>query len=207
MKPAVPLTGQQPSRNLAEAQIAGESSSSGGKDPQDASGSLKIPDCLAPQTIQVARFPKDQMDPVIVGKQTVDVTADQHRGDGNLKNIPDFRAEWGNDERWMNGRKADRLFVDPSDIPGFPQLHGWYVVFSLHEPRYDSNTHKMFQGFGRHIHEDVFIAKLGKDPKSGWTCYVDMPQEFLSAGSRFGAKLWTTPLKEHGTSMMASLIG
>ena len=207
MKPAVPLTGQQTPRNLAEAQLAGESSSSGGGYPQPASGSSKVIDCALPKTIQVARFLKNQMFPVIVGKQTIDVTADQHRGDGNMKNIPDFRAEWGNDERWKNGRKADRLFVAPSDIPEFPQLHGWYVVFSLHEPRYDSNTHKIFQGYGRHIHEDIFIAKLGpKNQQSEWTCYVDMPQEFLSAKSAIGAKLWSTTLVEHGTSMIASLI-
>ena len=209
MDPVVALT-----RNLAEAQMAGECSSGGGGDPQYASGSSKeasappkVLNCAPPQTIQVARFPKDQVDPVIVEKQTVDVTADKNRNDSGLKNIPDFRAEWGNDERWKNERKADRYCVAPSDIPEFPQLHGWYVVFSLHEPKYDSNTHKIFRGFGRHIHEDIFIAKLGDIPKQNrWTCYVDMPQEFLSAKSRLGENLYWIPLAEYGNSMIGSLI-
>ena len=214
MNPVVRLTGQQTPRNLAEAKMAGDNFSSGSGYPQQASGSSKqacgppaVLNCAPPQIIQVARFPKDQVDPVIVGKQTVDVTADQNRNDGNLNHIPDFRAEWGNDERWKNERKADRYYVTPNDMPDFPQLHGWYVVFSLHEPRYDSNTHKIFQGFGRHVHEDIFIAKLGdKIKQNGWTCYVDMPQEFLSAKSRLGWNLYWIGLEEHGNSMIGSLI-
>ena len=147
------------------------------------------------------------MDPIIVVRQTVDVTPDKHRGDDRLKNIPDFHEDWGDNENWKIERKADRFFVAPDDIPGYPQLHGWYVVFSLHEPRYDSNTHSIFGGFGRHIHEDIFIAKLGAEiVHNGWACYVDMPEEFLSATSKENRKLFYIPLIEHGRSMLASLI-
>ena len=193
--------------------MAHESFLSGGKDSQQAPGSSKeaysppvVGNCAPSQTIQIARFPKDQIDPVIVEKQTVDATKDRYRNDGKLNHVPDFRAEWGNDERRKNERKVDRIFVAPEDIPEFPQLHGWYVVFSLYESRYDSNTHKMFQGFGRHIHEDIFIAKLGPQNPKGWTSYVDVPQEFLSAESRLGLKLYWTPLVELRNSMMGTLI-
>ena len=214
MDPVVPLTGRLTSLNLAEAQMAGDYPSSGGKYPQQASSSSQEArgppgtfNCAPLPTIQVARFPKDQIDPVIVEKQIVDVTADRNRNDKNLKYILDCRAEWGNDERWKTQRRADHFYVAPSDIPDFPQLHGWYVVFSLHEPRYDSNTHKIFQGSGRHIHEDIFIVKVGENKgKSGLLHYVDMPQEFLSANSPVGLNLYWSPLKAHGNSMMGSLI-
>ena len=214
MNPLVPLMGQQTPRNVAQAQVAGRNFSSGGGHSQQAPGSSKeacgppgVLHCGPSQTIQVARFPMFQIDPVIAIKQTVDVTADQNRNDGNLNHIPDFRAEWGNDEGWKNERKADRYHVTATDIPDFPQLQGWYVVFSLHEPRYDSNTHIIFQGLGRHIHKDIFIAKLGdENRRNGWTYYVDMPHEFLSANSRLGMKLYWNPLVEHGKSMLGSLI-
>lgn len=209
MDPVVSLT-----RDLAEAQIAGDYSSSGHGHPQHAPGSSteafdpsRVHDSAPPQTVQVVRFPKDQIDPVIVRKQTIDVTPHQNRKDRHRSNIPDFRAEWGNDERWKNQRKADEHFVGPDDIPQFPQLHGWYVVFSLHEPRYENNTHKIFQGYGRHIHEDIFIAKTGRrNYTSPWTGYADIPQDFLSAKSKDGLNLWWIPLVEKGNSMMGSLI-
>ena len=195
--------------------MAGDYSSSGGGHPQNPSSSSKEacgpPGILiyAPiETIQIAMFPKYVIWPRIVGKQIVDKPADQNWNDNNLLHVPDFRAEWGkNDVRSPNMRKADRFYVSPVDVPDFPQLHGWYVVFSLFEPtNYEISTHIIFQGAGRHYHQDIFIAKLGPANSQGCCSYVDMPPEFLSARSPSGYDLYFVVLDHSKTSMINSLI-
>ena len=203
------VTEQRTRQDLAKVQIVGNVGSA----PNASSSSKHVWDppetliCPPPQVIKVARFAKDQYNPSIVEKRTTDVRADQHKGDDDLNHIPDFRQDWGHKEKWKTERRAERFFMAADDIPEFPQLHGWYVVFSLHEPRYDSNTHIIFGGNGRHIHEDFFIARLGaKTFHNGWTYYVDMPEEFLSAKTKNGWDLFWTPLAQHRKSMVSSLI-
>ena len=214
MTPIEALTELWTDMDLAEAKVPGGYVFSGGGYPYSPPASskqawdpLKTLNCAPPQTIQIARFPKDKIEPSIVERQMVDATPDRHWDGSKLNRIPDFGKDWEDKERRKIERKADRYFVAPEDIPEVPQLHGWYVVFSLHESRYDSNTHVLFRGIGRHIHEDFFIAKIGQKPDAnGRTSYTDIPKEFLSVRTKIGWRLYATPLAEHGKSMLTSLV-
>ena len=163
-------------------------------------------DFAPPQDIRVVRFPKDQLEPQFVSKQTVDVTADEHHEDANLGHIPDFRQDWGYGDEWCQHRRAYRVYVAPQDIPE-PKLHGWYVVFATRDPSYQKSTHRVIAGEGRHIHEDFFIAKIGTYHKNGWTVYVDMPDEFKSAKTKEGRVVYQIILAEGKTSMLGPLLG
>lgn len=208
------LTGQHTHRDLAEAQIEGVFAFSRSGYSHNASSSSKQActgpkplDCAPPQTIRVVKFPKEKIKPILVWKQTVDVTADKHQGDAKLGHIPDFREDWGDGERWELYRRACYVYVAPKDIPEV-KLHGWYVIFATYDPGYDKNTHKLIAGYGRHIHEDIFIAKIGTYPDAdGWTVYVDMPDEFLSTTTESGRKVYEINLSETNNYMMTPLLG
>lgn len=165
------------------------------------------PNCPPPQTIRVVRFPKKDSEPVFVWKQIIDVKADQHQGDAKLGHIPDFREDWGDGEKWELHRRAYCVYVAPKDIPEI-KLHGWYGVFATYDPSYEKNTHKFIEGYGRHVHEDFFITKIGTyRDGNGPTIYVDMPDEFLSARTKNGSKLHQMRLAETNNSMIGPLLG
>ena len=126
-----------------------------------------------------------------------DVLPGTHKDETHLKRIPDFREEWGEE----GDRRVKRFEVVPKDFPDCSQLRGYYLIFYLHSPGYDKNTHIIFKGKGRHIHDDFFIAKLGaKLDCNGANSYVDMPEEFLSQ------RVYDIDLKETGTSIIEMLL-
>lgn len=204
---------QHPHRDLVEAQLEGSFGVKGSEYSQIIHNRSKHPeppselhDNAPPQTIRVVRFPKNEIEPNFAYKQTVDVKADNHRSDERLGHIPDFRDDWGDGENWKLYRRAYPVFVAPTDISE-DKLHGWYVVFSAYDPSYAKNTHRVFEGYGRHVHEDFFIAKISTYPTMGkWTVYVDMPDEFLSATTQQGRPLYRTFLEDKGNSMIGTLI-
>ena len=206
------LTGQQNHRDLAEAQMEGgfafRGSAYSHNEPSssnDVGTGSKVPKYAPPQSVRVVRFPKEKLVPDLVWKQTVDVKADQFWGDDKLSNIPDFREDWGDGDEWHQHRRAYSVFVAPIDIPEV-KLHGRYVVFSTYDPGYEKNKHKMLQSLGRHTHEDVFVAKIGPCPNSNrWTNYTDVPDEFLSAETKDGWKVYQIMLIESNNSMLGAL--
>lgn len=206
------FTGQDTHRDLAEAQMEGGFAFSGSGTSYNAPASSNQPwsapnplDCAPPQTIRVVRFPKEDVKPTFAERQTVDVKADKHHGDAKLNHVPDFREDWGSGESWHSYRKAYRVFVDPNDVPEV-KLHGTYVVFATYHPSYENSTHRLFKGQGRHVREDFFIAKIGKyRDGNGWTVYVDMPVEFLSARTKDGFSLWERGLASIRSSMVGLL--
>ena len=181
--------------------------------PQSASSSSKqastAPEplsCAPPQEIQLARFSKNELLPDPVTKQTIDVKADKHIRDAKLNHIPDFREDWGNGDKWTVHRRADRVYVAPSDISEV-KLHGWYVVFTTFGPGYSKSEHIHVEGKGKHVHDDFFIAKLGQRSDSqGWTNYVDMPNEFWTVKADDGRKVYECKLAQYNKSMTESLI-
>lgn len=199
-------------RDLAEAQVEGGFASSGGRYSYNASGSsnqaLNAPEplnCAPPQTIRVVRFPTDDTIPVFVERQTIDVKADEFIGDAKLNHIPDFREDWGNGDSWNLHRKAYRVHVGAEDISD-DKLHGTYVVFATYDPSYEKSTHRIFQGEGRHVRKDFFIAKIGKyRDENKWIVYLDMPDEFLSARTDNGSCLWECGLADARNSMIGLL--
>lgn len=204
---------QRTSCDLAEAKMPSSYALGGGVNPystpasaEQASDALRKLSIVTPKTIRVARFPKDSLHPEIVERPLVDVTSVQDRGGNTVNRIPDFRKDWEGKETPGTERKIDRVFVAPQDIPEFPQLHGWYLIFSLHEPRYDANTHKFFRGHGRHIHEDVFVAKDGPETgANGGRSYADMPEEFLTVRVHDIWRIYEWPLQDYGKGMLLSL--
>ncbi|CAD6589195.1 MAG: hypothetical protein ASARMPRED_003960 [Alectoria sarmentosa] len=207
-------TGQHTHRDLAEAQMEGSFAFKDNRYTHNVSDSSKeawaAPEpvnCAPPQAIRVARFPKKESEPCLVLKQTTDVKAEKHHGDAKLGHIPDFREDWGDGERWYLYRRAYYVHVGPEDIPDV-KLHGWYVVFATWDPGYEKSTHKFIEGYGRHVHEDFFVAKINTYPDSHrWTAYVDMPEEFLSTTTKDGWKLYQSLLVETNTSMIGPLYG
>lgn len=205
---------QRTDRDLAEAKVPSGYTLGSGVHPysapaitKKASDLLKKLSIAPRQTIRVARFPKDNMIPEIVERQIVDVTPVRDRGGSTVNRIPDVCKDWEGKETKETERKTDWFFIAPQDVPEFPQLHGWYVIFSLYESRYDANTHAFFQGIGRHIHEDIFIAKIGPETEAnGRTFYADMPEEFLSVRVKGIWKVYEFPSGEHRKSMLLSLI-
>lgn len=214
MTPIETPSEQRTDRDLAEAKGPSGDALGDGVNPysapassKQASDPLKQLSSAPPQTIRVARFPKDSIVPEIVERQIVDVTPVRDRRGNSVNRIPDVGKDWADKETRETERKTDWFFVAPHDVTTFPQLHGWYVVFSLYEPSYDSNKHAIFGGQGRHIHEDIFVAKIGlKTNANGRTSYADMPEEFLSVRIKGMYKVYELPLAEHGTSMLQSLI-
>ena len=214
MTPIETPSEQRTDRDLAGGKVASGYALGDGVNPYSAPASSKQasnpPKQLSsapPQTIRVARFPKDKMVPDIVERQIVDVKPVRDRRGNTVNRIPDIRKDWEDKETQETERKTDWFFVAPHDVPTVPQLHGWYVVFSLYESRYDFNTHVIFGGAGRHIHEDIFVAKIGlKTDANGRTSYADMPEEFLSVRIKGLSKVYELPLAEHGTSMLQSLV-
>ena len=217
------LTGQQTHRDLAEAQMEGGFAHGGygfsgygsgyGYSPNASGSSNQVQsapeplDCAPPQTIRVVRFPKDDIEPSFVWRQTVDVKADRHHGDAKLNHIPNFREDWGPNANWKVYRMAYRVFVAPEDIQE-EKLHGRYFIFVTRDPGYEKSTHKLTGGYRRHIHEDLFIAKVGTYPdRNGWTNYVNVPDEFLSATTKDGRKLYGCRLAETKRSMIESILG
>ena len=206
------LSGQDTHRELAEAQMEGGFAFSGSRGSRSASASSNqlwnAPEslnCAPPQTIRIVRFPKEDVKPTFAERQTVDVKADKHHDDAKLNHIPDFREDWGDGESWHSYRKAYRVYVGPNDISEV-KLHGTYVVFATYHPSYNPSTHSMFRGQGRHVHEDFFIAKIGKyRDGNGWTVYVDIPVEFLSARTNDGFSLWECGLPSIRSSMVGLL--
>ena len=205
------LTGLHNRRELVNAQIEGGFAFHGFESSQNPSSSskqvriaLEPVNCAPPQEIKLARFPKTVREPDFVKKQTIDVKADKHRGDEKLNHIPNLREDWGNDEKWTAYRRADHVFVAPSDISAV-ELHGWYVVFSTFGPGYSTSKHILAEGKGKHVHDDFFIAKVSSRPDGqGWTAYVDMPKEFWTVEEK-GEKVYECKLAQTGTSMTASL--
>ncbi len=208
------LTGlhTQTYRELVKAQMEGGSAFSGSGYSQNASSSSEqariAPEplnCAPPQEVLLARFPKSNPVPDSVVKQTIDVKADKHYHDAKLGHIPDFRQDWGNGEKWTLHRRADRVHVDPSDIEEV-KLHGCYVVFATFGQGYSKSEHKYFEGKGKHVHDDFFIAKIQTRPDGqGWTAYVDMPNEFWTAKAKDGKKVYECRLVERNKSMLASM--
>ena len=200
-------------QNLAEDQIAdGVTFNSSGNSHNAFDGSMSVGaapkalNCAPPQVIRVARFPRREISPCLVWKQTVDVKMNKHWGDVKLSRIPDLRGDWGEGEKWHLYRRAYYVHVAPQDIPEV-KLHGRYVVFATYDPSYAKNTHAILKGFGRHIHDDFFIAKIKTYPDSnGWTAYTDMPDEFLSATSNSGWKIFQINLAETNNSMIGPLL-
>ena len=199
--------------NLVEAQIEGSFPSSSHNYSHNTSDNsiqaqpaLPSPDCVPPHKVRVARFPKNEMYPCPAVRYTVDVKAAASYGDARLAHVPDFRGDWGSDEKWTLHRRAYRTIVAPEDIEE-RDLHGQYVIFTTHGPSYEKNTHRIFEGQGRHIHDDFFIAKIGRyaDAK-GWTRYIDMPEQFFSATTEDGKKLYEIRLSEDAKSMLGLLL-
>lgn len=206
------LTGLHTHRELVEAQMQGGLAFSSSRYSQDASSNSEqartAPEplnCAPPQEVLLARFPKKDLVPNSVVKQTIDVKADKHYHDAKLSHIPDFRKDWGDGEKWTLHRRADRVYVDPSDIEEV-KLHGCYVVFATFGQGYSKSEHKYFEGKGKHVHDDFFIAKIQKRPDDqGWTAYVDMPNEFWTAKTKGGKKVYECRLVERNKSMLDSL--
>ena len=164
-------------------------------------------DCAPLQKIRVARFPKNKFEPEPVQKETIDIKAYKHRDDLNLGHIPDFREDWGHGKEWEQYRRAYCVYVAPQDTPKV-NLHGWYVVFYTWDPGYEKNTHNLFGGCGRHVHEDFFLAKMeSKADSKGWAVYVDMPDEFFSATAREESRIFRIRLTESKTFMLGPLVG
>lgn len=208
------LTGYQIHQNLAEAQMEGGFAFSGNGYSRSTAGSSKQTrtapkplNCAPPQTVRVVRFPKEDIEPTFVLRRTIDVKADRHHGDAKLGHIPDFREDWGHEESWKEYRKAYYVFVAPQDVPE-EKLHGLYVVFVTYDPCYKKSTHRLIEGYGRHIYEDIFIAKIERYPDGNrWTNYVNMPDEFLSATTKGGRKLYACRLAETNNSMIGAIFG
>lgn len=146
------------------------------------------------------------MYPCPVERYTVDVKAEKdcHK-DAGINHIPDFRGDWGSGDKWTLYRRAYRTFVTAQDIKE-EELHGYYVIFVTHDPGYEKNKHKIFEGKGRHIHDDFFIAKIGRrvDAKR-WTRYIDMPDQFFSATTEDGKKVYEVCLLETAKDMLGAL--
>lgn len=214
MTPIENTSKQRTDRDLAEANVPSGFALGGGVNlysapasSKEASDLLKNLSSAPPLTIRIARFPKDKLIPDIVERQIVDATSVRDKGGSTVARIPDVRKDWEGKETRETERKIDLFFVAPQDVPEFPKLHGWYVVFSLHESRYDANTHAIFEGIGRHIHEDIFIAKIGQERGAKErTSYADMPEEFLSVKIKGIWKVYDYPLAELGKSMLVTLI-
>ena len=207
-------SGQDTLQDLVGAQIDGGYASMSGADPQHGSSSSnkaspppEIPSREPCQTIKVVKFDANYIDPSIVKRQMVDVTPGTHRDEKHLKRIPDFGEDW-DEEGWKTERKVKLFYVGPKDFPKCSQLHGYYWIFYLHSPGYEKNTHIIFRGNGRHIHEDFFIAKRGqKLDCNGAYSYVDMPEEFLSARTEEGKrKVYEIDLEGPGTSIIKMLL-
>ena len=204
---------QHTHENLVEAQMEGSfpsdsyrSSHNRSDNSAQAQPALPPPDCVPPHKVRVARFPKDEMYPCPAERYTVDVKAAKFYGDARLTHVPDFREDWGSLEKWTLHRRAYRTIVTPGDTEE-KVLHGQYVIFATHGPGYEKNTHKIFAGQGRHIHDDFFIAKIGRyaDAK-GWTRYIDMPEKFFSATTEDGKKVYAICLLENGKKMLGLLL-
>ena len=146
------------------------------------------------------------MYPCPVERYTVDVKVDIFHEDAKLTHIPDFREDWGPGEKWTLHRRAYRTFVTHEDIDE-RELHGHYVIFATHCPGYEKNKHKIFKGEGRHVHDDFFIAKIERraDAK-GWTRYIDMPDQFFSATTKDGKKVYEICLLEKANDMLGMLL-
>ena len=120
-----------------------------------------------PKTIQVVKLSKGDSETILVWKQTSDVRKVEQWYDKKMRDIPDFRVEWGDGEEWKTGRRAVRVFVVPQDIPDPTELHGWYAVFPVYDRVYLHDTHTILKEKQRHLHEDIFIAKMGDDQDCG----------------------------------------
>ena len=205
------LTGQYAHGDLAEAQMEGAFAFSGGSSGHSASSSSKN-DQPAPKSlsrlpfrgIRVVRFHRNVIEPDLVWRDPIDVKAEKHQGDAKLDHIPDFRKDWGDAGKWELYRRAYRVYVGPGDIRE-RILHGWYVVFYTYDTSYAKNTHKAIEGNGRHIHEDFFITKIGLNRDAN-AC-IDVPEEFLSATTEDGWKVYQIYLEETHFSMIRPLIG
>lgn len=210
--PSIP-SGQRTPRNLAEAQMEGGYALYSDGSHSNAAGSSEQrwaspgPPSSAPlHALRLARFPKDRRPAEVVERQIIDVTADKLPGEDKPNNMPDFTQDWGRNESWR--KKAYYLFVEPRDIPEHPILHGWYVMFILFDPRYIYNTHIVMAGRGRHVHEDIFIAKTQREPhRKGSATYIDMPEEFLTGRTHDGWLVYDTYLGDTKTSMLGTLCG
>ena len=174
--------------------------------PAQAQPALPPLNCVPPHKVRIARFSKDEMGPCPVERYTVDVKAEKdQRKDAGLNHIPDFREDWGSGEKWTLHRRAYRTFVMSGDIEE-PELHGYYVIFATHAPDYEKNKHKIFEGKGRHIHDDFFIAKIGRTVGANrWTRYLDMPDQFFSATTEDGKKVYEACLVEKANGMLGML--
>ena len=199
--------------SLAEAQMEGSFPSSSHISshntfdiPAQAQLALTPPDCVPPHKVRVARFPKDEMYPCSAERYTVDVKEEKRfHDDARLTHIPDFRNDWGSEERWTLYRRAYRTTVTHEDIED-RELHGHYVIFATHGPGYEKNKHQIFKGEGRHVHDDFFIAKIERRADSkGWTRYIDMPEQFFSATTEDGKKVYEMCLLEKANSMLGML--
>lgn len=200
--------------NLVEAQREGSLPPSSSRSPHvtfdnsaQARPALPLPDCAPPHKVRVARFPKDEMYPCPAERYTVDVKAENnHRQNVGLSHIPDFRGDWGSDEKWKLYRRAYRTTVTHVEIEE-RELHGHYVIFATHDPGYEKNKHKVFKGKGRHVHDDFFIAKIERRADAnGWTRYIDIPDQFFSATTEEGKKVYETCLLEKANDMLGMLL-
>ena len=200
--------------NLVEAQMgcgfpSSSSRSSNNKfdNLAQAQPALPPPDCVPPHKVRVARFPKDEMYPCPAERCTVDVKAEERfHGDARLTHIPDFRNDWGSEEKWTLYRRAYRTTVTPEDVEE-RELHGHYVIFATHGPGYEKNRHKIFKGEGRHVHDDFFVAKIERRADAnGWTRYIDMPEQFFSATTDDGKKVYEICLLEKANDMLGMLL-
>ena len=85
-------------------------------------------------------------------------------------------------------------------------LHGYYVIFVTYDPRYEKNKHVIFDGRGRHVNDDFFIAKISiRVDAKGWTRYIDMPDQFFSATTEDGKKVYEVCLFEQAKDMVTML--
>ena len=200
--------------NLVEGQMEGSFPSSSSRsshdtsdNPAQAQPALPPPDCAPPHKVRLARFPKDEMYPCPAERYTVDVKADKNfNKDAGLNHIPDFRGDWGSDEKWKLYRCAYRTTVTHVEIEE-RELHGHYVIFATHSPDFEKNKHKIFKGEGRHVHDDFFIAKIERRADAnGWTRYIDMPDQFFSATTEDGKKVYETCLLETTNDMLGMLL-
>ena len=168
--------------------------------------SIPPPECVPPHKVRVARFPKDEKVPCPAERYTVDVTAEQdYQMDAGLNHIPDFREDWGDEEKWTLHRRAYRTFVTSGDIEE-PDLQGYYVIFTTFSPDYEKNKHQIFEGRGRHVHDDFFVVKIGRRVGTQrWTRYIDMPDQFFSATTKDGKKVYEVCLFEKANDMVGML--
>ena len=199
--------------NLVEAQTEGSLPSSSSRsshntfnNPAQAQPALPPLDGMPPHKVRVARFPKEKMYPCPAERYTIDVKAENnYHKDAGINHILDLREDWGSEEKWTQYRRAYRTFVTAQDIKE-EELHGYYVIFVTHDPGYEKNKHVIFEGKGRHIHDDFFIAKIGRRVNAkGWTRYIDMPDQFFSATTEDGKRLYQVSLLEHAKDMLGML--